>query len=140
MLLLICVYLSSVVSNSSNHRRFALVFGRLPESSRPPRIAPLPPSVRYLVFDTESAADGALVSKLRYPGEGLKPKARRRSVPCGTHGEVRQRFIPYTFQLPVSVAVAKVAADYRLIDLVTLDEPQFRPHVLTEHFWRGWEK
>ena len=49
-------------------------------------------------------------------------------------------FIPYTFQLPVSVAIAKVAADYRLIDLVVLDDPQYRPHVLTEHFWRGWEK
>ena len=35
----------------------------------------MPPSTRYLVFDTESAADGALVSKLRYPGEKLTPKA-----------------------------------------------------------------
>ena len=23
---------------------------------------------------------------------------------------------------------------------MVLDEPQFRPHVITEHFWRGWEK
>ena len=26
-----------------------------------------------------------------------------------------------------------------MLDLVALDEPQFRPHVITEHFWRGWE-
>ena len=48
-------------------------------------------------------------------------------------------FIPYTFQVPISVAVGKIAADYRLIDVAVLDEPQFRPHVITEHFWRGWE-
>ena len=49
-------------------------------------------------------------------------------------------FVPYTFQLPISVAVGKISADFRLLDLVVLDEPQFRPPVLTEHFWRGWEK
>jgi len=26
-----------------------------------------------------------------------------------------------------------------LIDLVALDEPQFRSHVITENFWRGWD-
>ena len=97
------------------------------------------PSPRYLIFDVESAADGALVSKLRYLGENLPPAdaiARYR-------GELMEKyesdFIPYTFQFPISVAVAKVAADYRLLDLVVLDEPEFRPHVITEKFWRGWE-
>ena len=49
-------------------------------------------------------------------------------------------FIPYSFQVPISVAVGKVTADFRLEDVVVLDEPQFRPHVITENFWRGWEK
>ncbi len=49
-------------------------------------------------------------------------------------------FVPYTFQVPISVAVAKISSDFRLLDLAVLDEPQFRPHVITEHFWRGWEK
>ena len=48
-------------------------------------------------------------------------------------------FIPYTFQLPISVVVAKVGVDYDLFDVVALDEPRFRSHVVTEHFWRGWE-
>jgi predicted PolB exonuclease-like 3'-5' exonuclease len=26
-----------------------------------------------------------------------------------------------------------------LIDVVALDEPEFRSHVITEYFWRGWE-
>ena len=29
------------------------------------------PAVRYLVFDIESVADGDLVSKIRYSGQGL---------------------------------------------------------------------
>jgi hypothetical protein len=36
--------------------------------------------------------------------------------------------------------VGKVTADFHLLDVVVLDEPQFRPHVITENFWRGWER
>ena len=95
--------------------------------------------VRYLVFDIESVADGQLVSSVRYPGEGLEPQpavARYRQELMESHGS---DFIPYTFQKPVSVVVAKVARDYRLIDLVALDEPEYRSHVITSYFWRGWE-
>jgi len=49
-------------------------------------------------------------------------------------------FIPYTFQIPISVAAGKVTADFRLVDVVVLDGRSFRPHVITENFWRGWEK
>lgn len=97
-------------------------------------------NVRYLVFDTESVADGELVSKLRFPGEGLAAKKavdRYRKELMEKHDS---DFIPYTFQMPIAIGIAKVAADYRLIDLVALDEPQYRAHVMTEHFWRGWEK
>jgi predicted PolB exonuclease-like 3'-5' exonuclease len=96
-------------------------------------------SPRYLVFDTESVADGQLVSRLRYAGQGLSPV----EAVARYRGELIEKyesdFIPYTFQIPVSVAIAKVAVDFRLQDLVVLDEPHFRPHVITEHFWRGWE-
>jgi 3'-5' exonuclease len=95
--------------------------------------------VRYLVFDVESVADGKLVSKLRYPSENLPPEeaiARYRGELMEQHGH---DFIPYTFQLPVSIVIAKVDTDCRLMDLVALDEPEYRPHMLTSHFWRGWE-
>jgi 3'-5' exonuclease len=97
-------------------------------------------NVRYLVFDIESIADGRLVSRLRYPGEGLEPEAaiaRYRSELLAKH---ESDFIPYTFQVPLSLAIAKIGPDFRLADLVTLDEPHFRSHVITEHFWRGWER
>ena len=97
-------------------------------------------AVKYFAFDIESVTDGALVSRLRYPGEQLSPAAAVRKYRDELLAKHESDFVPYTFQLPISVAVAKISADYQLVDLVLLDEPQFRPHILTEHFWRGWEK
>ena len=99
-------------------------------------------SIRYLVFDIESDRRWPRWSPSSdYAGQSLEPARER----CGRYrAELMEKydndFIPYTFQLPISVAVAKLAADFRLADLVVLDEPQFRPHVITENFWRGWEK
>lgn len=95
--------------------------------------------VQYFVFDIESVADGELISKVRYPGEHLSAAeaiARYRQELIEATGV---DFIPYTFQIPASVVVAKVAKDFRLLDLVALDDPEFRSHVITENFWRGWE-
>lgn len=97
------------------------------------------PAVKYLVFDIESVADGALVSKIRHPGENVPPHEAIERYRAELMAKFDSDFIPYTFQLPVSVVVAKVSADFHLLDLVALDEPQFRPHVIAEHFWRGWE-
>lgn len=97
-------------------------------------------AVRYLVFDVESVADPELVTKLRYPGESLEPAEAVRRYRDELMEKYESDFIPYTYQIPVSVAAGKVGPDFRLIDLVVLDEPQFRPHVITEYFWRGWEK
>lgn len=94
--------------------------------------------VKYLVFDCESVADGELVSKLRYPGEGLSAELAIARYRAELMEKYETDFIPYTFQVPISVAIAKVAKDFRLLDLVVLDEPEFRPHVITEVFWRGW--
>jgi predicted PolB exonuclease-like 3'-5' exonuclease len=95
---------------------------------------------RYLVFDTESVADGELVSRLRYAGQELDAAEAVRRYRAELTEKYESDFIPYTFQVPVSVVVAKVAVDFRLLDLVVLDEPQFRSHVMTEHFWRGWQR
>ena len=96
--------------------------------------------VRYLIFDIESVADGALVAKVRYPGESLSSEqaiARYREELLEQRGT---DFIPYTFQMPVSVVVAKVSGKFELLDLIALDEPEWRPHIITEHFWRGWQR
>ena len=80
------------------------------------------------------------MAKLRYPGQALEPAEAVRRYRAELMEKYESDFIPYTFQVPISVAVGKVAADFRLVDVVVLDEPQFRPHVITENFWRGWEK
>ena len=100
----------------------------------------MPNAVRYLVFDTESVADAALVAKLRYAAEGLSPGEAVRRYRDELMEKYESDFIPYSFQVPISVVVGKVTAEFRLEDVVVLDEPQFRPHVITENFWRGWEK
>ncbi len=97
-------------------------------------------AVRYLVFDVESVADAPLVAKLRYPGKSLEPAEAVARYRAELMEKRDSDFIPYTYQVPVSVVVGKVAADFRLLDVVALDEPEFRSHVMTEYFWRGWEK
>lgn len=99
----------------------------------------MPPAIAYLVFDVESATDGELVSRIRYAGEGLtaaEAVSRYRAELMEKYGN---DFVPYTFQVPISVAVAKVTGDFALQDVVVLDEPHNRPPVITENFWRGWE-
>ncbi len=94
----------------------------------------------YLIFDTEAVADGALIGKIRYPKENLKPDeaiARYRQELVAERGDGKD-FIPHTFMLPISVAIGKVDASFRLMDLTVLDSPAYRPHVITRKFWQGW--
>ena len=94
----------------------------------------------YFVFDIESVADGALVSRMKYPGENLSPVeaiAKYREELLKENGK---DFIPYTYQLPVSLVIAKVARDFSLLDLVALDEKEARPHEIVKSFWQGWQK
>ncbi len=94
--------------------------------------------VGYLLFDIEAIADADLVSRIRYPGQGMgapEALAQYRAELLAQNGK---DILPVTFMLPVSVAIAKVTRDYRLLDLVTLDAPHYRPHVITRLFWQGW--
>ena len=96
------------------------------------------PAVSYLVFDIESVADGDLISRVRYPDCNYSPE-KAIEVYCAERMEqFGTEFIPYTYHVPVSVAIIKISVDLKLIDIVTLDAPKFRPHVITRHFWEGW--
>jgi hypothetical protein len=79
------------------------------------------PTVRYLVFDIESVADGALVAKLRHPGETIEPAEAVRQYRAELIEKFDSDFIPYTFQVPASIVAAKVGPDFRLLDVVALD-------------------
>lgn len=96
--------------------------------------------IEFLLFDVETIADGQLVAAVKYPTEELKPaEAIERFQEELRETQKGRDFIPHTFQIPIAVVVAKVDSDLNMVDLVSLDEPQFRSHVMTQHFWRGWE-
>ncbi|MCY2964400.1 MAG: 3'-5' exonuclease, partial [Planctomycetota bacterium] len=97
-------------------------------------------SVRYLIFDCEAIADGDLIARIRYPDAGLTPEEAIRRFRAETAAERTdgKDILPVTYMLPAAVAVAKVDGRGRLLDLVTLDAPKFRPHVIAKTFWQGW--
>ena len=96
------------------------------------------PSVAYLIFDVEAVADGELVSRVRYPSDALPGADALARYRAELIEQTGRDVLPPTYMLPISVAVAKVSSDYRLLDLAVLDEPQFRPHVIAKGFWQGW--
>lgn len=96
--------------------------------------------IEYLLFDVESVADGQLISDVRYPGQDLSPAEAITKYRQERLDQTGSDFIPYTHQIPVSVVVAKVTQQGQLVDIVALDSPKYRPHVITKHFWVGWEK
>lgn len=95
--------------------------------------------IRYMVFDVESVADPELVARVRYPGQPISPEEAVRRYRAELMAKYDTDFIPYSFQIPVALVVGKVSADFRLVDVVALDEPHYRPHVMTQLFWRGWQ-
>ena len=94
---------------------------------------------RYLVLDIESIPDAALVSRVRYAGEGLPPEEALTKYRAELTAENGKDFAPWTYHVPVAACIAKVSEDFRLTDLSSLDEPEFRPHVIADRFWKGME-
>ncbi len=96
--------------------------------------------IKYLVFDIESVADGSLVSRIRYPDKGYDSDTAVDRYRQELLDKYESDFIPYTYQIPVSVTIAKVNPQFQLLDVVALDQPQYRSHVIVENFWRGWHR
>jgi predicted PolB exonuclease-like 3'-5' exonuclease len=95
--------------------------------------------VKYLIFDIETVGDGDLIQKVRFPDERLTPREATDRYRAELLAETGRDVLPSTFVLPVSVAVAKVAADFRLTELTVLDAPAFRPQEIVRRFWQGWQ-
>ncbi len=95
----------------------------------------------FLVFDIETVVDGRLLQRVRYPDA---PELTAAAAVARQRAELLEKtagksdFVPHTFHLPVSVAIAKVAADLELMEVITLDRPKFRPQVIARKFWKGW--
>jgi predicted PolB exonuclease-like 3'-5' exonuclease len=96
--------------------------------------------VKYLLFDVESVSDGAAIAKTRYPNRDLTPSQAIERFRQDLLIESGRDFIPYTYHTPIAVVAAKIGEDYGLNEIVSLDEPNFRPEVITKFFWTGWER
>jgi 3'-5' exonuclease len=93
----------------------------------------------YLVFDTESVPDGRLLRELKYSGEKLTDiEAIERA-----QNEAREKswtgsdFLPASFQVPVSVCVAKVGKNFALLSLQCLGAPDYATRKIVTEFWKG---
>lgn len=95
--------------------------------------------VRYLIFDIETVGDGDLIQRVKFPDDELTPREAIERYRKQLLEETGKDVLPPTFVLPVSTAIAKVDADYRLLDLTVLDAPEFRPHEIVRKFWQGWQ-
>ena len=95
--------------------------------------------VKYLIFDIETVGDGDLIQRVRFPHEEMTPRDAIDRYRKQLLEETGKDVLPPTLVLPVSVAIAKVAADYRLLDILVLDAPEFRPQEIVKRFWQGWQ-
>lgn len=96
-------------------------------------------NVCYLVFDVESIADGDLISGVRYPGENLSGEEAIERYRNELIEKWGSEFIPYTFHIPISVTIGKVNRDLELMEVKSLDAPDYRPHEIARKFWKGWD-
>lgn len=96
----------------------------------------------FLVIDTESIPDGRLLNQVKYPALNLSDE----EAIAKAQAEAREQsytgsdFLPVTFQLPVSVCVARVGSDFSLQKITSLDTPRYRPREIVQQFWQGLEK
>jgi len=93
----------------------------------------------YLVFDVETVGDGDLIARVKYPAEKLSAAEALARFRAQLLAEKGKDILPTTFTLPIALAIAKVDASYRLIDLSVLDPPLYRPYEITKRFWQGWQ-
>lgn len=95
--------------------------------------------IHYLIFDIETVGDGDLIRRVRFPDQAMTPREAVQKYRRQLLEESGRDILPLTFVLPVSVAVAKVAEDFRLVDILVLDAPEFRPQEIVRRFWQGWQ-
>ena len=96
--------------------------------------------VKYLVFDIETVADEDLIKEVKYPHDQITPREARKKFTDELIKKKDDDFIPYTFQFPVTLAMALVREDFTIVDLPVLTFEDGGPGKLTDFFWRGWEK
>ncbi len=98
--------------------------------------------VKYLILDIESVPDSKLIKKVKYPSQDISETeaVARYQEEILTNTDGATFFIPATFQYPITICIAKAREDFSLMDVVLLDEPEFRTREMVRLFWEGIEK
>lgn len=94
--------------------------------------------VRFLIFDIESVADPNLVATVRHPAGDVAPSEAVRLYRDELMEKKGSDFIPYTFQFPVSLALAKIRDDWSISGIGSLKFEEGGPGEITRRFWEGW--
>jgi hypothetical protein len=99
-------------------------------------------NIRYIVFDVESIPDGKMIKDCFYPKEDISEEVAitlyQKKLLDASNGKTN--FIPFNFQKPIIVCIAKVSWNHELIDIVSLDFPNHRVGEMTKLFWMGMEE
>ena len=99
-------------------------------------MSPAKESVEYLIFDVETVADGDLISRVKYSADNLSAADAMARYRAELIEQTGKDVMPPTFTLPIAVAVAKINRQYELLDLTSLDAPDYRPHEITRRAQR----
>jgi predicted PolB exonuclease-like 3'-5' exonuclease len=93
--------------------------------------------IKYIVFDIESIPDARLIKQVKYSDLDIDEKSAvdkfQEEILTNSGGSTL--FIPVTFQYPISISEAILAQDFSIIDIVTLDEPNYRSREMVKIFW-----
>ncbi|MGL4943054.1 MAG: 3'-5' exonuclease [Thermoguttaceae bacterium] len=95
--------------------------------------------LQYLIFDIESVADADLVSRAHFHGK-VSPEeaiAKYREELLAKSGS---DFVPYTFQVPISLAILRVCEDLTFFEGDEKDALSVlvgKPHNIAKQFWGG---
>lgn len=76
----------------------------------------------YLAFDVETVPDGAFISRVKYPDDGLTPDQAidRAEKEALESSDGKSDFIALAFHVPVSVAIARLDDDYNVRTIAAL--------------------
>jgi 3'-5' exonuclease len=93
--------------------------------------------IKYIVFDIESIPDAKLIKNVRYPDMDIDEKTAvnrfQEEILANSGGSTF--FIPVTFQYPISICTAILTQDFSLLDIISLDEPNYRTREMVKKFW-----
>lgn len=94
----------------------------------------------YLVFDIESVADIDLIAKVRHPEGDVTPEEALRLFQKEQMEKKGSDFIPFTFQVPISLVIARVNSSFEFTGIKCLAWENGGPKRIAEDFWNYWRQ